>query len=326
MEWRHTNSPVRAKAKRAILARKVMATVVWDGHGVLSFGWEQIDHSSYSPDLAPSDFHLLRYLKEFLGGKHFDTADEVKEEVQDWLSSQAADVYDLGIQKLVERYDKCLNKYGNDKATNFTGASAELKHLYKLVIKDETIAILFSSEGIKWKFLPPRTPNSDGLWEAGVKSFKYHLRRVVGPAKLTLEEFMTVIVEIEGILNSQPLTHLPSDIDDFQVLTPGPFLIGKLINAIPEPDITDKEDNLLNEWQKTQKFVQTIWKRWQNSYLSHLKNRTKWCDSLLLVLLIILLGYLWGQNGNSFQPTQEESVVMQIRNCIYWNVSIRVEC
>ncbi|GFT76564.1 HTH_48 domain-containing protein [Trichonephila clavipes] len=77
-----------------------------------SFGWEQIDHPPYSPDLAPSDFHLFRYLKEFLGGKRFDTADEVKEEVQDWLSSQAADVYDLGIQKFVERYDKCLSKYG----------------------------------------------------------------------------------------------------------------------------------------------------------------------------------------------------------------------
>ncbi|GFW30405.1 hypothetical protein TNCV_453431 [Trichonephila clavipes] len=69
-------------------------------------------HPPYSPDFSPSDFHLFRYLKEFLGGKRFDTADEVKEEVQDWLSSQAADVYNLGIQKLVERYDKCLNKYG----------------------------------------------------------------------------------------------------------------------------------------------------------------------------------------------------------------------
>ncbi|GFV37210.1 HTH_48 domain-containing protein [Trichonephila clavipes] len=93
MEWRHTNSPVSVKAKRTISTRK-------------------IDHPPYSPDLAPRDFHLFRYLKEFLGGKRFDTADEVKEEVQDWLSSQAADVYDLGIQKLVERYDKCLNKYG----------------------------------------------------------------------------------------------------------------------------------------------------------------------------------------------------------------------
>ena len=80
---------------------------------IRSFGWEQIDHPPYSPDLAPSDFHLFHYLKDFLSGKRFATDDEVKEAVKDWLSSQAADVYDLGIQKLVERYDKCLNKYGN---------------------------------------------------------------------------------------------------------------------------------------------------------------------------------------------------------------------
>ncbi|GFT94440.1 uncharacterized protein TNCV_1566191 [Trichonephila clavipes] len=46
---------------------------------IRSFGWEQIDHPPYSPDMAQSDFHLFRYLKEFLGGKRFDTADEVKE-------------------------------------------------------------------------------------------------------------------------------------------------------------------------------------------------------------------------------------------------------
>ncbi|GBL91113.1 hypothetical protein AVEN_184478-1 [Araneus ventricosus] len=158
-------------------------------------------------------------------------------------------------------------------ATNFTGASAELKRLYKFVIKNETIANLLASEGIKWKFLPPRTPNFGGLWESGVKSFKYHLKRVVGSSKLTLEEFLTVIVQIEGILNSRPLTPLSTDTDDFQVLTPGHFLIGKPINAIPEPDVTDKKDNLLNKWQKTQKYVQIIW---QNSYLSNLQQRTKW--------------------------------------------------
>ncbi|GFW21866.1 uncharacterized protein TNCV_1235911 [Trichonephila clavipes] len=63
--------------------------------------------------MGQNNFHLFRYLKEFLGGKRFDTANEVKE-VQDWLSSQAADVYEVGIQKLVERYDKCLNKHGNN--------------------------------------------------------------------------------------------------------------------------------------------------------------------------------------------------------------------
>ncbi|GFW56834.1 histone-lysine N-methyltransferase SETMAR [Trichonephila clavipes] len=143
MEWCHTNSPVRVKQGTTINAAAYCATLtklrraiqnkrrglltsgvllLYDNarpHSAIntqnlirSFGWEQIDHPLYSPDLAPSDFHLFRNLKEFLGGKRFDTADEVKEEVQDWLSSQAADVYDLGIQKLVERYEKCLNKYG----------------------------------------------------------------------------------------------------------------------------------------------------------------------------------------------------------------------
>jgi hypothetical protein len=29
-----------------------------------------------------------------------------------WFESQAADFYDTGIQKLVPRYDKCLNSSG----------------------------------------------------------------------------------------------------------------------------------------------------------------------------------------------------------------------
>ncbi|XP_035205922.1 uncharacterized protein LOC118180953 [Stegodyphus dumicola] len=164
----------------------------------------------------------------------------------------------------------------SDNATNFTGASAELKHLHKLMLNSEDISSLLASEGIRWKFLPPRAPNFCGLWEAGVKAFKYHLKRVVGSARLTFEEFLTVIVQIEGILNSRPLSPLSTDTDDFQALTPGHFLIGKPINAIPEPNLIDKRDNLLSRWHRTQKLVQNIWKCWQNSYLSNLQQRSKW--------------------------------------------------
>jgi histone-lysine N-methyltransferase SETMAR len=65
----------------------------------------------YSPDLAPSDFHLFLRLKKFLSGQCFFNDDDVKEAVK-WLSSQAATFYE-GIQKLVPRYDKCLNNGGN---------------------------------------------------------------------------------------------------------------------------------------------------------------------------------------------------------------------
>jgi len=52
-------------------------------------------------------------LKKFLGGKHFDEEDNLKEEIQTWLSSQAASFYDDGIQKLMLHYDKCLDNGGN---------------------------------------------------------------------------------------------------------------------------------------------------------------------------------------------------------------------
>ena len=77
------------------------------------FGWEIFSHPPYSPDLAPSDYHLFSKLKEFLGGKQFAGDDELKDAVNRWLNELAAEEYDEGILKLVNRYDKCLNSYGD---------------------------------------------------------------------------------------------------------------------------------------------------------------------------------------------------------------------
>ncbi|GBM20788.1 Histone-lysine N-methyltransferase SETMAR [Araneus ventricosus] len=77
-----------------------------------SFGWEVLD-LPYSPDLATSDFHLFRHLKHNLGGNHYNDDEDVKIAVTSWLSEQAASFYEEGIQNLVVRYDKCLNKLGS---------------------------------------------------------------------------------------------------------------------------------------------------------------------------------------------------------------------
>jgi histone-lysine N-methyltransferase SETMAR len=66
----------------------------------------------YSPDLAPSDFHVFLHLKTFLGGQQLCN-DEDKEAVNTWFASQAASFYNVGIQKLVSHYDECLNNGGN---------------------------------------------------------------------------------------------------------------------------------------------------------------------------------------------------------------------
>ena len=50
-----------------------------------------------------------------------------------------------------------------------------------------------SNKGIKWHFNPPGAPHFGGLWEAAVKSTKYHLKRVIGDSTLTFEELASFV-------------------------------------------------------------------------------------------------------------------------------------
>ncbi|GBL82587.1 hypothetical protein AVEN_263675-1 [Araneus ventricosus] len=164
-----------------------------------------------------------------------------------------------------------------DNATNFKGANSDLKRFLSMFSRPpEPLANYLTNEQVTWTFIPPRSPNFGGLWEAGIKSFKHHLKRTVGNSRLTIEQFLTIVIQIEGILNSRPLTPLSSDRDNFEILTPGHFLIGRPINSIPDPDYSDRQDNLLSQWQRLSKMVQIIWKKWKLDYLNNLQARHKW--------------------------------------------------
>ncbi|GBN80111.1 hypothetical protein AVEN_274764-1 [Araneus ventricosus] len=144
---------------------------------------------------------------------------------------------------------------------------------------NESLANFLLSENIEWKFIPPKSPNFGGLWEAGVKSFKHHLKRVVGNAHLTLEEFLTIILEIESVLNSRPLTPLSTEFDNFETLSPGHFLIGRSLTSIVEPDLLNISENRLSKWKKITKYSQQIWRLWKKDYLNTLQQRSKWMFS-----------------------------------------------
>ncbi|GFU77840.1 integrase catalytic domain-containing protein [Trichonephila clavipes] len=81
----------------------------------------------------------------------------------------------------------------------------------------QNLAAYFTEEGIEWNFIPSRAPHMGGLWEAGIKSVKYHLNRALGRSRLTYEEFETVIIQVEGILNPRPLTPISNDFDNFEI-------------------------------------------------------------------------------------------------------------
>jgi hypothetical protein len=65
--------------------------------------WDVLPHLPYSPDLAPSDYHLFGPLKDILGGKKFRDFDEVIAAVRSLIDQQPKTFFDTGIKKLPER-------------------------------------------------------------------------------------------------------------------------------------------------------------------------------------------------------------------------------
>ncbi|XP_038120029.1 uncharacterized protein LOC119770026 [Culex quinquefasciatus] len=166
----------------------------------------------------------------------------------------------------------------SDNGLNFQGASNHLRELYEL-LRDTKVITEITSEasrrGIEWKFIPPRAPNFGGLWEAAVKSAKTSLVRVLGQRQLSFEDMATVLTQIEAAMNSRPLTPLSEDPDELDVLTPGHFLAGSSLLAIPDPDYTDIPTNRLQHYQQLQQLVQQHWKRWRREYISQLHNQNQ---------------------------------------------------
>jgi len=167
----------------------------------------------------------------------------------------------------------------SDNATTFVGAQKQIKEFYDFIKSKEVlgeIELFLREHQTTWSFIPPNAPNFGGLWEAAVKSTKFHLTRIVGTAHLTFEELQTILCEIESILNSRPLLPLSSDPNDMTYLTPGHFLVGTPLNSFPTPNLNDVNTNRLLRWELIEQMRQHFWSRWSSEYLNSLQERHKW--------------------------------------------------
>ncbi|XP_069965825.1 uncharacterized protein [Bactrocera oleae] len=131
-------------------------------------------------------------------------------------------------------------------------------------------------QNINWHFNPPGAPHMGGLWEAGVKSLKSHLKKVSQIQKFTFEELSTLLTRIESCLNSRPLSPLSEDPRNIEPLTPGHFLIGTPLLTPAEPNLEDTQLSIAHRWQKLKILHQHFCKRWKEEYLKELHKRYKW--------------------------------------------------
>ena len=198
------------------------------------------------------------------------------------------------LQSFISRRGRPQNIY-SDNGKNFVGTRNELIDLARLLVDpkhQERVINSLAREGINWHFIPAHAPHFGGLWESAVNSVKYHLKRVIGESQLTFAELYTILTQVEACLNSRPLSSLSNDPNDLEPLTPGHFLVGDSLHALPQPDLRLLPVPRLNRYQHVQQIVQHFWSRWQREYLHQLQQRYKWsrtnADPIKLGSLVLL--------------------------------------
>ena len=65
--------------------------------------WEVLPHPPYSPDIAPSDFHLFRSMAHGLADQRFYSYEEAKIWIDSWIASKDMSFFRRGIHILPER-------------------------------------------------------------------------------------------------------------------------------------------------------------------------------------------------------------------------------
>ncbi|XP_025191834.1 uncharacterized protein LOC112592072 [Melanaphis sacchari] len=175
-------------------------------------------------------------------------------------------VSDLSTDAFLAAFDRFVARRGlpsdiySDCSTNFVGADRQLQSLIHSA--EDQAAIGNARATCDWHFNPLSAPHFCGLWEAAVRSTKRLLVRVIGNHIFTFEEFSTILVRVEAVLNSRPLTPASNDPHDLDCLTPGHFLIGQPL------------------WKLLEQCHQTFWRRWSSEYLTTIQERSKWTSDV----------------------------------------------
>lgn len=189
---------------------------------------------------------------------------------------------DLSTKGFLDVFDRFVNRRGvcrvmySDNGTQFLGASRQMKADLTAWRSQEAHQHV-ADGGTEWRFITPAAPFHGGLWEAAVRSLKKHLVKVVGVHIFTYNQLSTLLVRIEGIMNSRPLIALHDDVESGMALTPAHFLVGRSIISRPDefPDL-DVPENRLQKFQLLRKMQLQFWRLWQRDYLNELQARGKW--------------------------------------------------
>ncbi len=131
------------------------------------------------------------------------------------------------------------NEILSDKGTNFNNVPPTLKSI-------------LATRKIDFRFNPPHTPHFGGIWEREIRSVKDAHKKTIDAQLVTEEVLRTVLIEIEGILNSKPLGYVSSDVADVDPVTSNLLIMGQHDASLPLVSYPDSDLLSKRRWRHTQ--------------------------------------------------------------------------
>ena len=197
---------------------------------------------------------------------------------------------DLSTDKCLTAFQRFIPRRGqlrlflSDNGSNFLGARKQIRRR-PLMLDHDYIKDQLLNQSVEWKLNPPSAPHFGGVWERLVQCVKRALLLNLGSAKLTPDVFATIVSEAECLVNSRPLTHVRSNHEDDNPLTPNNFLLGRPFCNVPGAVFNETLTLKSSAWTQVKQRLQQIWKRLLTEYVPSLNKRQKWtpCEAALEV-------------------------------------------
>ena len=161
----------------------------------------------------------------------------------------------------------------SDNGKTFEAASRTICE----VLEHPDVQAYMSGHGIEWQFNLPKAPWRGGVFERMVRSTKRCLRKMIGQAKLSYDELVTVLAEVEAVINSRPIAYV-STVDLDEALTPSHLLIGRRVldlpdHLYPEPEDFELKSDILSKRNRyLNHLLSRFWEKWRKEYLLELRN------------------------------------------------------
>ena len=165
----------------------------------------------------------------------------------------------------------------SDNALTFIAGAESIQTL----CKNEKMNNYLANRQVEWTFIPKRAPWFGGFYERLIGVTKSTLRKVLRNTLVSLDELLTLVVEVETLINERPLTYTFSDFEEPIPLTPSMLLYGRSLTLLPHHEVTQDElldpdygvdPNTLDKRSKHLDFViKQCWKRWKTEYLPQLR-------------------------------------------------------